>query len=126
MQRRVGAVGRPQQRQPVVVGHQLTARRPEGHVTGTRQGDAKRLPIKATVQQSKVARVDIGEEALVLESGQVERQCSTSAEWIPVCAAARLARRSTGWGLKSLSESDMSERCSQTMSGDSATSMAMR
>jgi len=72
--RGVGPGGRPEKWQAVAVRQQPAAQRPEGQVGLARQGDAERVPVQAPVEQPEPAPVDVDEEHLVLEHGQVERQ----------------------------------------------------
>src|SRR5581483_2968900 len=65
---------RAQERQPVAVGQETAAGWAEGEVRLARQGDAERLPVQAPVEEPEAAGVDVDEQPLVFEHGEVERQ----------------------------------------------------
>src|SRR5207302_6505340 len=74
VERRVYPCCRAEQRQAVSIRNQAAAWWPEREVGSTRQGDAERLPVEATIQESEIGGVDIDEHAAGVEHGQVERQ----------------------------------------------------
>jgi hypothetical protein len=65
---------RTEERQPVAIGHKPASRRSEGKVCPARQPHAQRLPIQPSIEQTEVAHIDIYENAVILECGQIERQ----------------------------------------------------
>jgi len=59
MENSVSMGGRAQQGQTVAVGHQPAARRMEGKVGPTREGDAEGLPVEAPVKQPEVGSINV-------------------------------------------------------------------
>jgi hypothetical protein len=60
VQRGVRPRGRLQERQPVPVGQEAAARRPERQVAAPGERDPERLPVEAPVEHPEPARVDVG------------------------------------------------------------------
>ena len=74
VERGVRAVGRAEDRQPVAVRDQAVTRWTKREVALPRQGDSERAPIQSAVEETEAARVDIAEDAAVVQDREVERQ----------------------------------------------------
>jgi hypothetical protein len=102
------AVGRAEDRQSVAVGYQAVTRRAKREVALARQRDSERAPVQSAVEETEAARVDIAEDAAVVQDREVERYSFDVGGDRPICAAARSARTSMVRTGGSVSESTTS------------------
>src|SRR5262249_27556903 len=65
---------RSEQRQPITIRNEPVAWRTKGEVSVMRKRNAERTPIKATLQQSEAARVDVSEDPDGFQRREVEGQ----------------------------------------------------
>jgi hypothetical protein len=70
----VGALGGAQEGQAEAIRKDAAARRAEGDVGPPREGDPERPPVEATVEEPEAVDIDVDEDAILLEGGEVERE----------------------------------------------------